>query len=170
MGLLNPRVKKRTEALIRHDARFEKEVVEWQERLAPLNTIADVVPAPVDLKARVLKGIQTSATHSTGLGEQFKRWFASVFLWQSVALASMAAIVMLLTLPMNPSTLWAVERETGNVLLLSKLDPDTQRINLTAAKWKAVQNSFELVVVAGDDFKGAVLLRGICLQLAGWAA
>lgn len=225
MGLLSSQVKKRTEALMKHDGGFEKSVVEWQERLAPLNSLSEPVSAPVDLKQRVINSIQTTQTAPAGLIEQLRQWCKSAFLWQGVAFASVAAMVMLIAFPLtspqlakgglayiavmesqnvsaeaplvisayskteeeasrlelrwndrtpdqgiNAATLWAVERETGNVMLLSKLDAGTQRISLTAEKWKAVQSSLELVVTAGDDFNSAVLLRGTCLQLASWAA
>jgi anti-sigma-K factor RskA len=69
---------------------------------------------------------------------------------------------------LDQATLWAVERETGNVTQLISLASSTRSIDLNAAQWQAVKNSLELIVVKGSDLNGEVLLRGTCLQLADW--
>lgn len=49
--------------------------------------------------------------------------------------------------------------------VVSKVDTAVGEVFFaTAAKWKAVQSSHELIVVAGNDFNGeVVLLRGLCI-------
>ena len=69
---------------------------------------------------------------------------------------------------LQASTLWAIERETGNLTQLSQLTPNDLSIDLNADQWSAVKNSLELVLVRGTEFDGEVILRGICLQLADW--
>jgi anti-sigma-K factor RskA len=66
------------------------------------------------------------------------------------------------------TTLWAVERETGNITPLMQLAAGMQSVNLDAQQWQAVKNSLELVVVKGTEFDGEVVLRGVCIQLADW--
>jgi anti-sigma-K factor RskA len=66
------------------------------------------------------------------------------------------------------TTLWAIERETGNITPLMQLAAGMQSVNLDAQQWQAVKNSLELVVVKGTEFDGEVVLRGICIQLADW--
>jgi anti-sigma-K factor RskA len=68
------------------------------------------------------------------------------------------------------ATLWAIERETGDVHRLTTLADDTNRVDLTADQWLSVQNSLELIVTAGTDVDSPVVLRGFCLQLTDWEA
>ncbi|MBJ7536882.1 anti-sigma factor [Marinomonas transparens] len=71
---------------------------------------------------------------------------------------------------LSNATLWAIERETGSFIQLTKLAVGIKKMNLTAAQWKAVNNSLELIVVDGDSLSSRVLLRGTCLQLANWVS
>lgn len=224
MGLLTLRVKRRVEACMRYDPDFEKEVIAWQERLAPLNDIPAPVPAPSYLKTNVMAAVLPDTHLAEEEPNSLIKWWNSIRLWQGLGMASMALLLVLTFLPLSQtvetggqlsyvavmqaddrtsgeaplvisayaktedapsrielrwndridtptipeSTLWAIERDTGEVTKLVKLQAGQNEIPLNSGQWQAVKSSLELMVVKGTEFKGEVLLRGICLQLAEW--
>lgn len=224
MGLLTPRVKRRVEAWMEHDASFHKEVLQWQERLSPLNDLPPAVTPPAYVRRNVLAAI--AGTPQEQVAKRGWSWlWRSLPIWQGVSLASMALVAFLVFSPVQttapvsgklayvavmqtmngqsepplvisayaktestPSrlelrwndrventnvaqaTLWAVDRDTGDVSPLMTLADNTTSVALTASQWKSVQNSLELVVTSGEQFDSPVLLRGVCLQLADWTS
>jgi len=220
MGLLLPAVKRRVEKLMQQDPTFEREVIAWQERLAPLNELPTEVAAPAYVKEKVMAQIQGKSASGN---KTIASWWQSLWFWQGIAMASMALFIVLAVQPfgtnvpeipklsyvavmqtalasgeaplvisaygktektpsrlelrwndrtdrqsVDQATLWAIERDTGNVTQLTTLAAGATRIDLDGSQWQAVKNSLELVVVKGNDFNGEVLMRGICIQLADW--
>lgn len=72
------------------------------------------------------------------------------------------------TTEIDGTTLWAVERETGDVQRIASLTIDSKRMDLTKDQWSLVKNSLELVVTNGESFDSETILKGICVQLTDW--
>lgn len=101
MGLLLPLVKRRVEKLMQQDSAFEQEVRAWQERLSPMNDLVEPKPAPAFVKQNVMRQIQLSPdTPASKLGA----WWQSLWVWQGVALVSMALFVIVLLGPFSTTS------------------------------------------------------------------
>lgn len=98
IGLLTPRVKARVEALMNSDESFRQEVDSWQETLSPLSSVAEPVPVPPELKAKIMKATIGDAP------DKALFWGAlmdSIRLWQGLAVTSLAAVFVISMLHFN---------------------------------------------------------------------
>jgi len=68
---------------------------------------------------------------------------------------------------MQGLSLWALNRESGEMEKLMMLDDQQKDRFLTKRQWLAIKDSLELIVIKGESDMGEVLYRGQCLQLSG---
>lgn len=65
-------------------------------------------------------------------------------------------------------SLWAIDRDSGDVTALGTLARAQPKRLLSKPEWLALKNSSELLVTQGDSPDDLVLFRGPCLQLSPW--
>jgi anti-sigma-K factor RskA len=116
MGLLTPLVKRRVEKFMQHDAKFEQEVIAWQERLSALNELPEPVTPPNYLKAKIMATVEQSRGAMSANTAQ--SWWQVVMnkvgLWQGIAMASLALLVVVLIQPQQVTQV--IEKVAGGEL------------------------------------------------------
>ncbi len=103
LGALSPRVRRRTERLMRSDKALEKLVYQWQDRLCTMNDSAPEAKPPKRVWDELEMMLNRTPMQQTANPQ--KQLMQSLLLWRSVTAVLLASVIAIALLVSNPPAL-----------------------------------------------------------------
>jgi len=158
LGALDREARLTAQLRLARDPAFRAEVEGWQATLAPLDDEVAAVPPPSSLWDRIAaETMPSGAPRFVPAAPVRPSLWSSLGLWRGLAMASVAAVAVLLAVrpaPAPPSQLLVatLASDTGAALLTATYDASRGAVILTpAGKAQADGRTPELWVIEGDN-------------------